>query len=83
MGTELAHEVAQKGRHRVVGDLTISGEDLRCVSDVGLRCGHLTGIAEAEDTAQALLTDRCADRPTGCPNDGGGNVVLLGRQSCR
>lgn len=37
MGAELAHEVAQKGRHRVVGDLTISGEDLRCVSDVGLR----------------------------------------------
>jgi hypothetical protein len=29
MDMELAHEIAQKGRHRFVGDLTTSGEDLR------------------------------------------------------
>src|SRR5688500_8650914 len=75
MGAELAHEVAQEGRRRVVSDLTIGCEDLRRVSDVGLRRGHLTGIAEAEHTAQALLTDRCADRPNGGANDGSGYVV--------
>jgi hypothetical protein len=68
---ELAHEVAQESRRRVVGDLTIGSEDLRCVTDVGLWRGHLTGVAEAEDTAQALLTDRGTDRSYGCPNDGG------------
>ena len=67
MGAELAHEVAQEGRRRVVGDLTGGRKDLRRVSDIGLRRGHLTGIAEAEDTTQALLTDRRSDRPNGCP----------------
>ena len=45
------------------------------ISDVGLRRCHLTGIAEAEDAAQALLTNRCPDRPNGCADHGSRNVI--------
>src|SRR4029450_4240099 len=75
MGPELTHEVAQKCCHRIISDFTIGGEDFRCESDVRLGCGHLARIAEAEDTAQALLTDRCPDSSGGCADNGGRNVV--------
>ena len=75
MGAEFTHEVAQKCRHCIIGNLAVWGKDLGRESDVGLGCGHLAGIAEAENTAEALLTDRCPDGPDGCANNGGRNMV--------
>jgi hypothetical protein len=67
MGAELGHEVTQKGRHRVVDNLSIGGKDLWGVSDVCLWCGHLARIAEAEYAAQALLAYRRTDRAMDAP----------------
>jgi hypothetical protein len=75
MGAEFFHEAAQEGCCCVVGDLAILGENLRRVLDVGLRCGHLAGIAEAEDSTQALLGDGGADLVDRGADDRGRYVV--------
>ena len=43
--------------------------------DVGLGCGHLPGVAEAEHRPQALLDDGGADLADGCADDSGRDVV--------
>ncbi|HEU5473619.1 MAG TPA: hypothetical protein VFV67_23475 [Actinophytocola sp.] len=48
MIAKLCHEGGQKGCGGLVGDLAVTGEQLRRVPDVGLGGGHLPGIAEAE-----------------------------------
>ena len=72
---ELGHVVLQEVPGRLVGDLTAPGEDLGGEGDVGLGCGHLPGVAEAQHRPQALLTDGGADRADGGADDAGGDVV--------
>jgi hypothetical protein len=45
------------------------------VLNVGLRRGHLPGVAVAEHAAQALLGQRCTDLADGRPDHRSGNVV--------
>src|SRR4051812_42976426 len=68
---ELLHEVAEEGRGRLVGDLAVVGDESRPEGHVGLRGGHLAGVAEAEDAAEALLGERGADLAGRGADDGG------------
>src|SRR6478735_9421658 len=52
---ELLHEVGEERRGRLVGDLAVVGDEPRPEGHVGLGRGHLAGVAEAEDAAEALL----------------------------
>ena len=58
---ELLHEVAQELLGRLVGDLTVLGDQTGRELDIGLRSVHLGRVAEAQDAAQVLLGDRGAD----------------------
>ncbi len=67
--------LVRKARGGLVGDFAVAGERLRGIPDVGLGCGHLARVAEAEYPAQALLGHRRADLPGRRPDDGGGHLV--------
>src|SRR6185369_13318064 len=72
---ELGHVVLEEVPGGLCGALAAAGEDFGGEGDVGLGCGHLAGVAEAEDGAEALLGDGGADLADGCADDAGGDVV--------
>ena len=73
-GVEFLHVGAQEVRRRLLGDLTVGGDEPRLELDVALGRVHLRRVAVAEQAAQVLLGDGGADRaramcrssPTAC-----------------
>jgi len=62
----------------LITHLTIVGEHVEGEMDVGLRRRHLARVAEAQDGAQTLLTDRGAYRADRRPDHAGGNAPVAG-----
>src|SRR4029079_18625745 len=55
---ELGHVVTKKILHRIVGDLTVIGDETGCELDVRLDRVHLRRIAETQNASQVLLPNR-------------------------